>query len=307
MTTRDRFRGTGVDLVTAFGKDGTLDLDAYADHAERVIAGGVEMLVPCGTTGESVTMTHRERIDLIQVAVQIADQRVAVVAGIGANDTREAQALARAARDAGADAVMPVTPWFGKPPQEGLFRHFDAVSRAAEITVFLYNVPGRSAVNLHPDTTLRLAEIPNVAGVVEASGDLGQVTSILARRPDDFLVLSGDDELALPMLALGADGLVSVVANQAPRDTADMVRLGLDGDFARARWLHFRLLDLIRANATEINPIPVKKGVELLGGATARYREPLLPPTPSTEARLLQALGRAGLIDEGVGAGREVA
>jgi 4-hydroxy-tetrahydrodipicolinate synthase len=133
------------------------------------------------------------------------------------------------------------------------------------------------------------------------------VTSILARRPDDFLVLSGDDELALPMLALGADGLVSVVANQAPRDTADMVRLGLDGDFARARWLHFRLLDLIRANATEINPIPVKKGVELLGGATARYREPLLPPTPSTEARLLQALGRAGLIDEGVGAGREVA
>jgi len=307
MTQRNRFRGTGVELVTAFGKDGALDLDAYAAHAERIIAGGVEMLVPCGTTGESVTMTFRERVELIQVAVEVAAQRVAVVAGIAANDTREAEALARAARDAGADGVMPVTPWFGKPPQEGLFRHFAAVSRAAEITVLLYNVPGRSAVNLHPDTALRLAEIPNVAGVVEASGDLGQVTSILARRPDDFLVLSGDDELALPMLALGADGLVSVVANQAPRDTSDMVRLGLDGDFARARWLHFRLLELIRANAAETNPIPVKKGVELLGGATARYREPLVPPTPSTEARLLQALGRAGLIDQGVGAGREVA
>jgi 4-hydroxy-tetrahydrodipicolinate synthase len=307
MTTRNRFRGTGVELVTTFAKDGTLDVDAYAAHAERIIAGGVEMLVPCATTGESVTMTFRERVDLIKVAVQVAAQRVAVVAGIGANDTREAVALARAARDAGADAVLPVTPWFGRPPQEGLFRHFDAVARAAEITVFLYNVPGRSAGNLHPDTTLRLAEISNVAGLVEASGDLEQVTSILARRPDDFLVLSGDDELALPMLALGADGLVSVVANQAPRDTADMVRLGLDGDFARARWLHFRLLDLIRANATEINPIPVKKGVELLGGPTARYREPLVPPAPSTEARLLQALGRAGLLDLGVGVGREVA
>ena len=304
---RNRFRGTGVELVTTFGMDGTLDLDAYAAHAERIIAGGVEMLVPCATTGESVTMTFRERVDLIEVAVQVAAQSVAVVAAIGANETREAEALARAARDAGADAVVPLTPWFGRYPQEGLYRYFEAVAQAAEIPVFLYNEPGRWTVNLHSDTTLRLAEIPNVAGVVEASGDLGQVTSILARRPDDFLVLSGDDELALPMLALGADGLLSVVANQAPRDTSDMVRLGLDGDFARARWLHFRLLDLMRANASEPNPIPVKKGVELLGGPTARYREPLVPPAPSTEALLLQALGRAGLIDEGVGAGREVA
>ncbi len=301
MTKRSQFRGTGVELVTPFAKDGTLDLDAYAEHAERMIAGGVETLVPCATTGESLTMSLRERADLIRVAIQVAAQRVAVVAGVAANDTREAASVARAARDAGADAVLVVTPGFGRPPQEGLFRHFDAVGRAAEITVFLYNVPGRTAVNLLPETTLRLAEISNVAGIVEASGDLVQVGSILAHRPDDFLVLSGDDELALPMLALGTDGLVSVVANQAPRDTSDMVRLGLDGDFARARWLHFRLLDLMRANAVETNPIPVKKGVELLGGATARYRTPLLPPTPSTEARLLQALGRAGLIDEGVG------
>jgi len=307
MTMRNPFRGTGVELVTAFGKDGSLDPDAYAAHAERMVGGGVEMLVPCATTGESVMMTFRERVELIQVAVEVAAQRVAIVAAIGANETREAEALARAARDAGADAVLPLTPWFGKFPQEGLYRYFEAVARAAVIPVFLYNEPGRWAVNLHPDTTLRLAEIPNVAGVVEASGDLGQATSILARRPEDFLVLCGDDQLALPMLALGADGLVSVVANQAPRDTSDMVRLGLDGDFARARWLHFRLLDLMRANTSEPNPIPVKKGVELLGGATARYREPLVPPTPSTEARLLQALGRAGLIDQGVGVGREVA
>jgi 4-hydroxy-tetrahydrodipicolinate synthase len=308
MTRRERFKGTGVALVTAFREDGSLDLDAYARHVERMVNGGVEVLVPCGTTGESVTMTPREQALVIATAVQAAAQRALVMAGAGTNDTREAMALAEAARDAGADAILSVCPYYNKPPQQGLYRHFEAVAAAAEIPLFLYNVPGRTSVNLLPDTTLRLAEIPNVAGIKEASGNLEQVASILARRPDDFLVLSGDDELTLPMLALGADGLVSVVANEAPRDISDMVRLGLDGDFSRARMLHFQLLDLMRANFAETNPVPVKKGVELLGGATARYRAPLLPPSEATEMRLVRALTRARLLTDADGhAGMEAA
>lgn len=307
MTNRNRFRGTGVALVTPFREDGSLDLDAYARHAEHMLACGVEVLVPCGTTGESVTMTPEEQARVIETAVQVAAGRAAVMAGAGTNDTKEAVAMARAARDAGADAVLSVSPYYNKPPQEGLYRHFAAVAAAAEIPVFLYNVPGRTSVNILPDTILRLAEIHNVTGVKEASGSLEQVASILARRPDDFLVLSGDDELTLSMLALGADGLVSVVANEAPRETSDMVRLGLAGDFARARHLHFRLLDLMRANFAETNPVPVKKGVELLGGPPAHYRSPLVPPSRETEERLLRALRRAGLRSGETPSGRDVA
>ncbi len=197
MSGRERFRGTGVALVTPFKEDGALDLDAYALHVERMVSGGVEVLVPCGTTGESVTLSPREQRLVIETAVQVAGQRASVMAGAGTNDTREAVALAVAAREAGADAILSVCPYYNKPPQEGLYRHFKTVADAAEIPVFLYNVPGRTSVNLLPDTTLRLAEIPNVAGIKEASGNLEQVASILARRPDDFLVLSGDDELTL--------------------------------------------------------------------------------------------------------------
>jgi 4-hydroxy-tetrahydrodipicolinate synthase len=298
MTSTERFRGTGVALVTPFAEDGGLDLEAHADHVERMVSGGVEVLVPCGTTGESVTMSREEQRRVIETTVQAASGRVPVMAGAGTNDTREAASLAVAAREAGADAILSVCPYYNKPPQEGLYRHFAAVAEAAEIPVFLYNVPGRTSVNLTADTTLRLAEIPNVAGIKEASGDLEQVASILARRPEGFLVLSGDDELTLPMLALGADGLVSVAANEAPRDVSDMVRLGLDGDFARARLLHFQLLDLMRANFAETNPVPVKKGVELLGGPPARYRPPLTKPTEATESRLVRALVRARLLED---------
>jgi 4-hydroxy-tetrahydrodipicolinate synthase len=307
MTRRERFKGTGVALVTPFMEDGSLDLDAFSRHVDRMVKGGVEVLVPCGTTGESVTMTPREQAQVIATAVDVAAKRVPVMAGAGTNDTRHAIELATAARDAGADAVLSVCPYYNKPPQEGLYRHFKAVAEAAEIPVFLYNVPGRTSVNLLPETTLRLAEIPNVAGIKEASGNLDQVASILARRPDDFLVLSGDDELTLPMLALGADGLVSVVANEAPRDTSDMVRLGLDGDFSRARMLHFQLLDLMRANFAETNPVPVKKGVELVGGPPAHYRSPLTPPSGATEMRLVRALTTAGLLADADGHAMEAA
>jgi 4-hydroxy-tetrahydrodipicolinate synthase len=298
MTSRERFRGTGVALVTPFEEDGSLDLDAYARHVELMVGGGVEMLVPCGTTGECVTLSPEERQRVIATTAGVAGGRLPVVAGAGTNDTREAVALAEAARDAGADAILSVCPYYNRPPQEGLYRHFKAVAEAAEIPVLLCNEPGRTSVNLTADTVLRLAEIPNVVGIEEGSGDLEQVASILARRPEGFLVLSGGDECALPMLALGADGLVSVVANEAPRDISDMVRLGLDGDFARARLLHFQLLELMRANLVETNPVPVKKGVELLGGPPARYRWPLTGPTEATEMGLVRALTRARLLTD---------
>jgi len=297
MNERARFRGTGVALVTPFKEDGTLDLDAYARHAERMVEGGCEVLVPCGTTGESVTMSHAEQAEVVRTAVQVAAGRAKVVAGAGTNNTREAMKMAEAVRDAGADAVLSVSPYYNKPPQSGLVRHFTAVAEAAQIPVFVYNVPGRTSVNVLPETALRLAEVPGIAGIKEASGSLEQVATILARRPEGFLVLSGDDELTVPMLALGADGLISVVANEAPRETSDMVRLGLDGDFARARQLHFQLLELMRANFAETNPVPVKLGVELVGGPKARYRLPLVPPSEDTRRRLVRALEGVGLLD----------
>lgn len=298
MSEMGRFRGTGVALVTPFKEDGTLDLDGCAQHAERMIEGGCEVLVPCGTTGESVTMSPWEQVEVVRTAVQVAGGRALVMAGAGTNNTREAMKLAEAVSEAGADAVLSVSPYYNKPPQEGLFQHFRSVAQAAGIPVFVYNVPGRTSVNILPETALRLAEVPGIAGIKEASGNLEQVGTILARRPEGFLVLSGDDELTLPMLALGADGLISVMANEAPRETSDMVRLGLDGDFARARELHFRLLDLMRANFAETNPVPVKAGVELVGGPKAHYRLPLVPPSEATRTRLLQALKSAGLVDD---------
>lgn len=296
MRDGNRFRGTGVALVTPFAADGAVDLEAYRRHAERMIAGGVEVLVPCGTTGESVTLTPDEQLQVVRTAVEVAQGRAAVMAGAGTNDTRDAIALARAVEAAGADALLSVSPYYNKPPQEGLFRHFEAIADSVDIPVFLYNVPGRTSVNILPETVLRLAEVPGIQGIKEASGSLEQVGTILAGRPEGFLVLSGDDELTVPMLALGADGLVSVVANEAPAETSDMVRAGLSGRWEEAQALHFRLLDLMRANFVETNPVPVKAGVELVGGPPAHYRLPLVPPSEETRALLAEALRKAGLM-----------
>jgi 4-hydroxy-tetrahydrodipicolinate synthase len=301
--TLDRFRGTTVALVTPFRENGAVDLDAFAAHVDRMVTGGVDTISPCGTTGESVTLTFSEQAAVIQAAVRAAGGRASVMAGAGTNDTKDAVALAKAAVKAGADAILSVAPYYNKPPQEGLYRHFRAVAEAAEIPLFLYNVPGRTSCNLLPETAFRLAEIPNIVGIKEASGSIEQVSTLLAGRPEGFLVLSGDDELTLPMLALGADGLVSVAANEAPGPISRMVSAGLSGDFVTARALHFQLLDLMRANFAETNPIPVKTAVEILGGAPARFRSPLVPMGDATRARLVRALESAGLLP----AGREVA
>ena len=295
MSERQRFEGVGVALVTPFDADGGLDLDAFAEHAHQMIEGGVDYLVPCGTTGESATMSSAEQVEVIRTAVRVSNGRVPVVAGAGANATAEAVERSRAAADAGADGILTVAPYYNKPPQEGLFRHFEAVAAATDLPVILYNVPGRTSSNILPETVLRLAEIPNVVAIKEASGDLEQIGTILRDRPDGFLVLSGDDELTLPMIALGAEGLISVVANEAPAEITELVHAGLDGDFARARSLHFRLMELMRCNFVETNPIPVKTAVEMLGGPATHFRLPLVPLSEHARTQLEAALESSGI------------
>lgn len=294
----ERYRGTGVALVTPFASDGSVDHAALRSHVETMLEGGVEFLVPCGTTGEIATLTLDERTAVIRTVVEAADGRAPVMAGASSNATADAEDQARAARDAGADSILTVAPYYNKPPQEGMLHHFRAVADAAELPTCIYNVPGRTASNILPETALRLAEHPAIFAVKEASGDLAQVATILAGRPEGFLVLSGDDELTLPMVALGGDGVVSVVANQAPGPFSDLVRAALRGDFEEARALHFRLLDLMRANFVETNPMPVKAGVALLGGPGARVRPPLTGVSPKTLEVVRDALVVAGLMDE---------
>ncbi|MEX0979654.1 MAG: 4-hydroxy-tetrahydrodipicolinate synthase, partial [Gemmatimonadota bacterium] len=235
------FAGLGVALVTPFREDGAFDRDAFEAHVKFQVAGGVDALVPCGTTGESATMDATEQREVIAAAVAVAagvapsetpsGRRVVVIAGAGSNSTRAAAQLAAGAREAGADAVLSVGPYYNKPTQEGFYRHFRAVAEAAEIPVILYNVPGRTGSNILPETVLRLARTANIVGVKEASGDLAQVMTIVRGRPEGFLVLSGDDELTLPVLAMGGDGVVSVASNEVPAAMSQLVHAGLAGNF----------------------------------------------------------------------------
>jgi 4-hydroxy-tetrahydrodipicolinate synthase len=292
-----RFRGVGVALVTPFDDDGAPDLAAFADHVEFQISGGVDFLVPCGTTGESATMEDGEQRSVIEEAVRVADGRLPVVAGAGTNDTEHAMRLARGARAAGADAILSVSPYYNKPGPEGLFHHYRAVAEAAELPLIVYNVPGRTGGNIDPDTLFRIAEIDNVVGVKEASGHLEQVMTIIQGRPRDFLVLSGDDALTLPILAAGGDGVISVVANEAPDLMARLVQAASTGDLEEARRVHYRLYPLMRANFLETNPVPVKTALQLMGRMDARFRLPLAPMTEANVDALEDALAAVGLLE----------
>jgi 4-hydroxy-tetrahydrodipicolinate synthase len=292
----NRFRGTAVALVTPFMPDGEIDDEAVARHVGWCIDGGVEILVPCGTTGESATMSAEEQRRVIALTVEAAQGRAAVMAGAGGNDTAEVSRRARAAREAGADAVLSVSPYYNKPTPDGLYAHYQAVAASAELPVFVYNVPGRTASNIAADTLLRLAEIDNIAGVKEASGDIEQIMTIIRERPDGFLVLSGDDAMTLPVLALGGDGVVSVLANEAPDLMSELVRAALAGDLERARQRHYELLPLMQANFVETNPIPVKSALEMMGRGAAHFRLPLVPISAAAAQKLRTALERVGLL-----------
>jgi 4-hydroxy-tetrahydrodipicolinate synthase len=283
------FRGTAPALVTPFTPDDELDEAAYRKLIDFQIDGGMEALVVLGTTGENPTVTHDERRRLIDLTVEQADGRVPVIAGTGTNNTAQSVTFSKEAVAAGADALLVVGPYYNKPTPNGLVRHVSMIADAADAPIMLYNVPGRTGSNITAETTLRIAEeIPAVFGVKEASGDLGQITDILAHRPDGFGVYSGDDDMTLAMLALGADGLVSVIANAVPQ-ISDLVRLGLAGDFEAARERHFALLDAMRASFFEANPGPVKAVLAEMGMMEESVRLPLDTVTDATRRRVLDA------------------
>ncbi len=288
-------RGAMTALVTPFDEDGNVDVKALERIVRRQVSLGIHGLVPCGTTGEGATLSDEEHRQVIETVVRSAAGRVPVVAGCGSNDTRRTVAAAARAADAGADALLVVTPYYNKPNRSGMIGHYETVTGATALPVVVYNVPGRTGQNLAPDLVLELARIRGIVGVKEASGDLEQIATILQARPPGFCVLSGDDSRVLPSMALGADGVISVASNQAPAEMAALVDAALAGDFATAREIHFRLLDLMRTNFCESNPVPVKVAMGLLGLCHERTRPPLGPPSDETRAAIQRALSNAAV------------
>jgi len=300
MTVRlDWLRGCGTALVTPFTTDGRLDEARMRALVERQIAGGVKLLVPCGTTGEAVTMTPEEQTRVLHATVETARGRARVLAGVGSNSTALTIERAKAARAAGVDGILVVAPYYNKPTQAGLIAHFKAVAGAvAGLPVVLYNVPGRTSSNIQAATALTLArEVDTIAGVKEASGDLGQIMAILRERPAGFRLLSGDDAMTLPLIALGADGIISVVSNEVPDLMVRMTDRALQGNWDAARELHYRLLPLMEANFIESNPGPVKAAMALMGLLEEQLRLPLVPVQEQTRARLREVLQEVGVLE----------
>jgi 4-hydroxy-tetrahydrodipicolinate synthase len=294
----DWLAGCGTALVTPFTATGAVDEARYRTLVERQVAAGVRLLIPCGTTGEAATLTPAEYERVVALTVETARGRATVLAGAGSNATAATIERARAARAAGADALLVVAPYYNKPTQPGLTAHFRAVAQAMrDVPVVLYNVPGRTASNLAPATTLALArEVENIVGVKEASGDLTQIMAVLRERPAGFRVLSGDDALTLPLVALGADGIISVASNEAPALMTRLTQCALAGEWEAARELHYRLLPLMEANFLESNPGPVKAALALMGLVDEQLRLPLVPVQEQTRARLRTVLGALGLL-----------
>ncbi|HEU4700100.1 MAG TPA: 4-hydroxy-tetrahydrodipicolinate synthase [Gemmatimonadales bacterium] len=294
-TSSSGLRGCGTALVTPFTAGGAVDFLALKALVQWQIAEGIDFLVPCGSTGEAQTLDARERERVVVATLEAAAGRVPVMAGATSNDTARAADEARRMAALGADYILSATPYYNKPTQEGLYRHFLAVAEASRAPVCLYNVPGRTAVNLAAETTLRLAGHDNIVAIKEASGDLAQMMKIIRGRPTGFRLLSGDDNLALAVVAVGGDGLVSVTSNEAPRAMTELIRLALDGDVAGARTLHYRLLPLMDANFLETNPAPVKAALHLMGHVEDVLRLPLVAVSDATRERLRAALEVAGI------------
>lgn len=292
----EKFHGALVALVTPF-VDGRLDEQGLVDLIEMQIAGGTHGIVPCGTTGESATIDFDEHKRVIDLTVKTVAGRVPVVAGTGANSTLEAIELTESARESGADAVLSVVPYYNKPNQEGMYLHFREIAEKVDIPMFLYNVPGRTVVNMLPETVARLAEIDNIIGIKEASGSLEQISDVIRRCPKDFIVLSGDDFTAMPTVCIGGKGVISVISNVDPRGMAQMMEAALAGDLARANEWHYRMFPLMKLMFVEPNPVPAKKGVELMG--KVRSGLPRLPLAPMGEAnvdKLRAEMSRLGLL-----------
>jgi len=290
------FKGSLVALITPF-RNGKVDEKAFQDLVEWHVREGTNGLVPCGTTGESPTLSHDEHKRVIELCIEAARKRIPVIAGTGSNSTTEAIELTRHAREAGADCALIVTPYYNRPTQEGLFQHFRAIGAAVDIPILVYNIPGRSAVDISVDTMARIAKLPNIVGVKESTGDLTRITRHRLQIGENFIQLSGEDYLALSQMAAGADGCISVTANVVPRQLAQMHALCQKGDFTAARAIHERLAPLHDALFAETSPAPVKFAASLLGKCSAEIRLPLVEPGPATRDRVRAAMIHAGLLN----------
>jgi 4-hydroxy-tetrahydrodipicolinate synthase len=294
--TKSPFQGTGTAMVTPFKDDGSVDEKGLRRLVDFQIDGGVDMLLPCGTTGEGATLDAEETDRVVQIVIEQSRRRVPVIVGAGSNSTAKAVQATKRAKKLGADGVLSVGPYYNKPTQQGYYEHFKAVAEAENIPVVVYNVPGRTSGNIEAKTILRLAEIPNIVAVKEASGSLGQIMEIIKDAPNHFRVLAGDDAIALAVVLLGGDGIVSVVSNEAPALMSAMINAALQSDIARARELHYKILPLMNVNFIESNPIPVKAALAMMGLIEENYRLPLVRMTPGNREKLAKVVEQLGLL-----------
>ena len=292
----NKFRGAFVAIVTPF-IDGKLDEQGLQDLIEFQIAGGTHGIVPCGTTGESATMSHAEHHRVVELTIKTVAGRVPVLAGTGSNSTSESIELTRAAKEAGADGALMITPYYNKPSQEGLYQHFKAVAEAVDIPIILYNVPSRTAVNMLPETVARCARIANIVGVKEATADLNQISQVIRLCPKDFAVMSGDDFTSMPTVMIGGTGVISVTSNVAPKDMAAMMDAALAGDIATAKELHYKLLPLMQAMFIDTNPVPAKTALAMMGKIKSGLpRLPLYKMNEANEEKLKKVITAYGLV-----------
>ncbi|MEO8681968.1 MAG: 4-hydroxy-tetrahydrodipicolinate synthase [Vicinamibacterales bacterium] len=292
---RTQFTGVGTALITPFTKSGALDEAGVKRLARRQIDGGVHFLVPCGTTGETPTLSEAERLRVVELVLEEARGQVPVMAGIGGNATREVVGYARDMHRLGAHGLLSVTPYYNKPTPEGLFQHFSAVAAATPLPIVLYNVPGRTGCNIDAPTLARLATIPHVIGVKEAAGNLQQMAEMVRAVPPDFLVLSGDDALTVPLMAIGGRGLISVASNSMPAEMSQMVEAAERGDFRLARQIHQKMLPLMLGNFVESNPGPVKFSMAAMGLCEEVFRLPMVSPRPASKEKILAFMKELGL------------
>jgi 4-hydroxy-tetrahydrodipicolinate synthase len=292
-------RGCGTAIVTPFQQDGFIDDTALRNLVTWQVESGIDFLVPCGTTGETPTLSHDEWLQVIDTTIEVVAGRVPVVAGATSNSTQDAVEKAReVASRPGVNAILTASPYYNKPTQEGQYRHFKAIAEAIDKPVILYNVPGRTSANIEPGTLARLADVPNIAGVKEASGNISQIADVLNAVPESFLVFSGDDAITLPVVALGGVGIISVASNEIPAEMAAMTRAALNNDWTTARSIHRKYLPLMQANFIESNPLPVKAALAMMGKIEEVYRLPLLPMRRDTRSKVQKIATEVGLISK---------
>ena len=292
-----QFTGCGTALVTPFQRDFSLDEAALRKLLQRQIRSGVDFLVPCGTTGENPTLTRREHLRVVEIALEESSGRIPVLAGCGGYNTQEVVDLARELEALGANGILSVTPYYNKPTQEGLYQHYRAIARATRLPIVLYNVPGRSGSNLEPGTVKRLAAIENIVGIKEASGNISQMAALANAVPESFVLLSGDDAITLPLYALGGRGVISVASNEIPAEMAQLCRRAAQGDFENARAIHRKYLPLMEINFVESNPGPVKAALALMGLLEPVWRLPLVPPKVENLERIQAVLESLQLLE----------